>query len=123
MPLPPAKLAASVPSPANRRRSMLRQPSASSLTRQAVAPPRASSLASTAENAAPESTPRGLPPPKVVVPSSRKLQALAQTSSPNVQGRQSLEKDARKSLETHPEDLGTPIALTAPVAVSPLITF
>ena len=69
------------------------------------------------------STPRGLPPPKVVVPSSRKLQALAQTSSPNVQGRQSFEKDARKPLDTHAEDLGTPIALAAPVAVSPLITF
>ena len=123
MPLPPAKLAASVPSPANRRRSMLRQPSASSLSRQAAAPPRAGSLASTAESDAPVSTPRGLPPPKVVVPSSRKLQALTQASSPNVQGRQSFEKDARKPLDTHAEDLGTPIALAAPVAVSPLITF
>ena len=101
---------------------MLRQPGASSLSRQAAAAPRAGSLASTAESAAPVSTPRGLPPPKVVVPSSRKLQALAQTS-PNVQGRQSFEKDARKPLDTHAEDLGTPIALAAPAAVSPLITF
>ena len=62
-------------------------------------------------------------PPKVVVPSSRKLQALAQTSSPNVQGRQSFGKAANKPLDAHAEDVGTPVAVAAPEAVSPLITF
>ena len=102
---------------------MLRQPSASGLSRQASATARAGSLAPTAESAAPASTAQGLPPPKVVVPSSRKLQALAQTSSPNVQGRQSFGKAANKPLDTHAEDVGTPVAVAAPEAVSPLITF
>ena len=73
--------------------------------------------------AAPVPTAQGLPPPKVVVPSSRKLQALAQTSSPNVQDRPSFGKAANKPLDAHAEDVGTPVAVAAPEAVSPLITF
>lgn len=106
------------------------------------------------------STPRGLPPPKVVVPSSRKLQAraarrsnlrapelwpsggpalasplphrrvlpcssqaLTQSSSPNIQGRASLGKDAPKQswpTDTQTEDVGTLIDLASP---APLIEF